>query len=294
MQLHATAPFFAAPDLQPLARQVCTVLGIVRFARDSRVLAYAGPLGLTPDMLETWIASGVLRRGLVHPDPTSSHCDPYLALGTTGARMLSEAAGLPVRGMSPAAMKRASQKRAHDVDVGDVCLAVLGLSQADQIRILGLEADPKKVPVCLAALASKRGPERIALQPDAYVLSEGPHGPAALLIEVDRGTISLARMARKYASYLAWKEFGGPERDLAIRGVRVLTIAPTERRALALHTAALAGNHGKRSGFLLFATQRDVLEPGGLLAPCARPLGSQPDQLVSPFAPSREDRQNAA
>jgi hypothetical protein len=284
MQLHATKPFFAAPDMQPVVRMVCTALGIVRFAREPQVLAYAGPMGLTRDALEALINSGILRRGLFHPAPTAARTEPFLALGTQGARMLSEVTGLAVKGVGPAVMKRGSQKRAHDVDVGDFCLGVLALSREDQVKVLGLEADPKKVPVCLTAIKSKRGPERIALQPDVYVLSDGPHGPVALMVEIDRGTIGLPRMADKYASYLAWKEAGGPEKDLAVRGVRVLTVAPTDRRILALHTAALTANDGRRSGFLLFATRDMLAQPGALLAPCARPLGNQPDQMVPVFA----------
>ena len=288
MQLHATRPFFAAPDIEPAVRTVCTALGIARFARESQVLAYAGPIGLTRDALEALVSSGVLRRGLFHPDPTAARAEPFLALGTLGARMLSEVTGLAVKGVGPAAMKRGSQKRAHDVDVGDFCLAVLALSREDQVKVLGLEADPRKVPVCLSAIKSRRGPERIALQPDVSVLSEGPHGPVALMVEIDRGTIGLPKMADKYASYLAWKEAGGPEKDLAVRGVRVLTVAPSDRRILALHTAALKANEGRRSGFLLFASRDMLAEPGTLTAPCARPLGNQPDQMVPVFAGSED------
>lgn len=283
MLLHATRPFFAPPELEPAVRLACTALAIVRFARESQVLAYGGPLGLTRDALDALVSSGILQSGVFHPSPAATSAESYVALGIKGARLLAEATGLAVRGMAPAAMRRGSQKRAHDVEVGDVCLSILSLSREGRIKLLGIEADPKKVPVCLGARAKRFGAERVAVQPDAYVLAAGPHGPSALLVELDRGTIGIRRMAEKYRSYLAWRESGGPDRDLSLRAVRVLTIAPTERRALALHTAALSANDGRQSGFLLFATQ-DMLAPsGGVPIPSARPLGAPPDRAVSLF-----------
>lgn len=51
----------------------------------------------------------------------------------------------------------------------------------------------------------------------------------------------------------------------------------------------------RRSGFLIFASRDMLAEPGTLTAPCARPLGNQPDQMVPVFAGSNDlDPRHAA
>lgn len=289
MQLHATAPFFGPPEAARIGRGVAAALAIVRFARETSLLAYAGPLGLTPDMLDAWVRLGVLRRGLVRFDPLSARDETYLALGTVGARTFSELTGRIVRGFAASAIARGSLKRAHDVEVGDVALALLTLARDDVIEILGIDTDPKTTPVCCSATRNDRGATRAVLRPDAYVVVRGPHGPSALLVEVDRGTTSIARMRAKYAGYLGWLKLNRPELDLGLRAVRVLTIAPSLPRIRALHDAALAENAGRGSSFLLFATREDVLNTAGFPGrlPLVRSLGSTPQSPAPLFTPTK-------
>jgi len=87
---------------------------------------------------------------------------------------------------------------------------------------------------------------------------EGPRGPTALVLEIDRGTTAPKRLVDKFAGYLAWKTDGGPLRDFHTKALRVVTIVPDERRRAALHAAALAANGNRRSGFLLFAKAEEI------------------------------------
>ena len=276
MQLTANEPFFVPTDKRELAERVFRALAIARFTRRSSLLAYAGPLGLEIELLDAWVASGLLHQDMVQLDAIAGAEEPYLALTRQGARMLSGTTGLSVDAVSPSQLKRFSQKRAHDVVVGDVALAVLALRRDQGIDLLGLETDPRRLGMLRATVAHGRDAEQIHLVPDAYVLTRGSSGPVALLVEVDRGTVSVARMRKKYEGYLAWKREGGPLRDLGVNAVRIVTTAPSQSRFNRLVGAALGASDGRKSGLLLFAAEEDLsaATPERMREPIALPLGA--------------------
>ncbi|MFI5297583.1 MAG: replication-relaxation family protein [Polyangiales bacterium] len=245
-----------------------------RFANRLSLIAYAGPSGLVPDLIDTWVAAGLLFAGVVRLDPLTSTDTHFVSLTSLGARELSIVTGQAVPGISAARLRRSGRKLAHDVLVGEVVLAALTLGRDAGIDLVGVEADDTK----LTSVGVVPGPPpvRVPLRADALVMIRGERGPSALLVEVDRGTISRDRMQDKYAGYLAWHEAHGPERDWNLRALRVLTLVPSASRLSALHDAALAANRGRRSGLLLFALQRDVaaFDPDRMLEPIARSLGN--------------------
>jgi hypothetical protein len=285
MPLHALDPFLLGADLRSLARAVFRSLAVARFATVPDLLALHGPDGLTREHLAVWAAAGLFHRGNVPPDPISGPEVEYVALTTVGARVLLASADGHVEGVSSARLRRSSQKRRHDLAVGSFALAVRALASRRKVDLLGLETDPTRFSA--SGLLAEPGalPDRVPLQADAYVLTRSTGGQRALLVEVDRGTVSLRTMGRKYAGYLAWKAANGPERDFAVRALRVLTVAPDERRAKRLHEAALAANDGKGTGFLLFMTDTQVRveEPERLLLPVARPLDGASDKHAFVF-----------
>ncbi|MFO0590494.1 MAG: replication-relaxation family protein [Polyangiaceae bacterium] len=287
MRLAATEAFFAPPELRRLAETVFRALATVRFARRTSLLAVFGPEGLTPDLVDGWVQAGLVHEARVLPVALASETVPYLALTSAGARALTMATGVLASGLSAARMKRSSQKRAHDLAVGEFGLTVTALARAQEIDLLGVQFDDKRLATSIVLRVPGQGPKRVALQADGYVLVRGPRGPVGLLVEVDRGTTSPLRLAEKYHGYLAWKTEGGPERDFAVRAMRVVTLVPDERRLEKLHAAALIANLDKRSGFLLFACDADVrpTECLRLLAPIARSLGGD-DAMRVPLFPS--------
>lgn len=276
-RLAAAAPLAAPPDVRPIAEEVFAALATARFASLSSLLAYAGPFGLTMPLVDQWINAGYLHLANVPGDGMGAAEATYVALTSAGARQLAQTRGTHVVGIGTARMKRSSQKRRHDIAVGDLALAVLALGRKGAITLLGIETDEKKLGVSALVEEPGRAPERVALQADALIMTAGERGPVALLIEVDRGTIATKKMAAKYGGYLAWKAEGGPERDFAVRALRVLTLVPDRRRLDALHAAALAANHGRRSGFLLFGLEGDATPSAAerLLGPMATVLGSE-------------------
>lgn len=285
MKLLANEAFFAPQDKRAVAEESFRALASARFARESQLLAFAGPLGLDRELLEAWIASGLIHRATVRLDVISGPDEPYLALTRQGARILGAETGYTVEAVSPSSLKRASQKRAHDVVVGDIALAVLALERDRNIELMGIETDTRKLAMLHTTVPAGRDAERIHLVPDAYLLTRGPRGLVGLLVEVDRGTVSVARMRKKYAGYLSWKREGGPLRDLGVSAVRVLTTAPAKAREKRLLGAALGANEGRRSGLMLFTLEEHLSasHPGRMQERIAIPTGATDDQRVPIF-----------
>ncbi len=283
MQLHATAPFAAPPELRPLAQRVFVALAKARFARESSLLAYGAPWGLRQEHLDTWASAGLLLRGIAIEDPVTDRRTAYAALSTRGAREIGAADAGVVEGMTAARMKRSSQKRLHDLGIGDVVLSAHALADEGKIQLHGVLTDEKKFAVTALVEGEGPSPIRVTLAADAYLVTGSARGAVGLLVEVDRGTISPVRMRDRYAGYLAWKAALGPERNFGIKALRVLTITPDERRLQKLHDAALSANHDHPSGFLVFTTADHAtpLHASRLVEPIAKELGR--DGLVPVF-----------
>jgi len=287
MNLAANEPFFAPTDKRAVAERTFRALALARFARERELLAFAGPLGLDPELLDAWVASGLIHRATVRLDAISGPDEAYLALTRQGARMLASETGHTIEPVSPSALKRDSQKRAHDVVVGDIALAVLALERDHGIELMGIETDARKLAVLHTTAIQERDAERVRLVPDAYVLTKGPRGPVGLLVEVDRGTVSTSRMRKKYQGYLAWKREGGPLRDLGISAVRILTTAPASARMKRLRDSALSANEERRSGLLLFTLEEHLSagHPERMQEPIAVPVGGTDTDRVPIFDP---------
>ena len=279
--LVATEPLLAPPELRPLAEEVFTAVARARFASIPSLLAFAGPSGLTGDLLEDWIRAGLLHLGVAVTDPIAGTEVRYVALTKMGARELSRISLGHVEGISAARLKRSSQKRALDVAVCDFALTVLALQRDHGLDLLGLETDDKKFATSVVLAEPGEEPRRIALQADLYLAGRRPLGPSGLLVEIDRGTIAPRTMGQKYRGYLAWWRGGGPVRDFGLQAMRVLTVVPDLRRLEKLHAAALEANEGKRCGFLIFMTETDVTprDPRRLAEPVVRPLGEDVDRI---------------
>ncbi len=288
----ATLPLNTPPELRALAEDVLTTVARVRFVTVGSLMAYGGPDGLSLDLLDVWCKAGLLHRDLVHPDPLRPDQIQYVALTSAGSRALQAATGRHVESITPARLKRSSQKRMHDVLVGETALAVIALAKDGKIDLVGVETDDRKIATVVQVVGTGREPERIVLQPDALVVTRGPLGNEALLVEVDRGTTAPKRMQTRYRGYLAWQREAGPQRDFGIKALRVVTFVPTEARLEKLHSVALEANGGRRSGLLLFGLQDafSIFTAEWWLELSARSLGSDNEQrsrLLSPAPTAR-------
>ncbi len=295
MSLVATTPLLVEPSDRAAAEYALRVLAQCRFVTRGSFLAALGPAGLLPQQIDDWVNAGLLFEGRVKLDPLAAEDVAYLALTRAGARALAAATGLRVEARTPAMLLRPSQKRGHDVCVGELALAVLTLAREGDIELVGVECDDKKLAFAVTLAEPGQAPEQLTLRPDAYIVARSAMGSVGFLVEVDRGTISPKTMARRYRAYLAWMRDHGPARDFGVKALRVLTVVPTEARLTALHDAAFGANHGKPSGFLLFALQDDltVCTAERWLGPVALSLGAVPNHRT-PLLPPRESHANAA
>jgi len=279
--LHATAPLFAAPIDRGPVEFALTCLAKVRFLSEDSLAALAGPRGFRRELTDDWVKSGIVHRGVVKTDVITGREVSYLALTTRGARALEAATGRHAEGVSAPALRRESQKRLHDLCAGEAMAAFMALQEQGAVDLLGVEVDCRKIGTSVVLSEPGRAPERVPLEPDGLVVVN-TNGPSALLMEMDLGSVSVDRMARKYAGFLEWMRQHGPERDFAIRALRVLTLAPTEKRLARLHDAALRMNHGQRSGFLVFGLIENVnvAYASRIFDPVVRQLGAKPNERV--------------
>lgn len=288
MPLVATQPLLVAREHHECAVRTLRTLARLRFVTRGSLLAWAGPLGLPADAIEGWIAAGLVHEGRVRLDPLVSEDTPYLALAPAGARAIASASGVQVEPVSRSRMKRTPQKRAHDIYVGETALTAIAAADDGLVDLIGVETDDRKLTLRVVLDEPGSTPEVVTLRPDALVVVRDGDHRSALLVEVDRGTISPKSMQRRYAAYLEWQRAGGAGRDFGTKALRVLTLAPTESRLKALHDAALASRSGRPCGFFLFALQDDVTPvlPERLIQPIALQLGSDGQRV--PIFPRRD------
>jgi hypothetical protein len=186
-------------------------------------------------------------------------------LTTKGAHYLAELTGEEASRTRPF---RATTMLAHELLKNDLAVVLKLLQDAGKIELLRWETSSEALADAVRVMRGTRS-ERIPLVADALAVLATPSGPTALLVEIDMGTVSLARMRTKYEGYITWWRGGGPERRFGLRSLRVLTIANREARAARLREAAAevadSGSHG-----LLWFAAGDVLDfdaPERLLEP---------------------------
>ncbi|MCC7537464.1 MAG: replication-relaxation family protein [Deltaproteobacteria bacterium] len=214
---------------------------------------------------------GLVRERLVHRlipaamDPRERA--PAFALTRRGADLLASTTDLP-RPHVPNA-KKSLYLLAHELARNDLGVALHALDRTGALRLLRWETARTKLAASVQ-LVERGRLTRIPLVADALaVVAATDHKPDALLVEIDRGTVSVARMRQKYRGYVAWWRGGGPERRFGLRSLRVVTLAPTASRLERLREAALHATEGRGSGLLWFGEQRlaSLDDPTRLLTP---------------------------
>lgn len=193
-----------------------------------------------------------------------------LKLNRKGARYLAELTGLE----APATrVVRATTMLAHELMVNDLAVVAKLLDDRGLVKLLRFETSRDALADAVRVIRGRTS-ERIPLVADALVVLAGPAGPTALLVEIDMGTVSFARMRKRYEGYAAWWRSGGPERRFGLRSLRLVTVANHKERAARLRdVAAEIADSGSR-GLFWFASN-DVLDletPERLLEPRFRTL----------------------
>lgn len=187
------------------------------------------------------------------------------ALALRGARLLAELTGdEPV----PVGRARSAAILDHELLKNDLAVVLQLLDAQGAIELLRWETARDQLADAVHLMRGRRG-ERIALVADARAVIATPGGPSSLLVEIDMGTVSLARMRTKYDGYAAWWRGAGPTRRFGTKSLRVLTIAKHEARMARLRAAAAEAVGSDAHGLFWFASAEvlDADAPEKLLAP---------------------------
>jgi hypothetical protein len=104
--------------------------------------------------------------------------------------------------------------------------------------------------------------QRIPLEADALAVCLSPRGIEGILIEVDRGTEPPSYLGRKYAGYLEWWKQGRHAKRFDVKPIRILTVAPDERRTARLRKACQDATEGKAGGLFWFASEDAITKEG--------------------------------
>jgi hypothetical protein len=103
---------------------------------------------------------------------------------------------------------------------------------------------------------------RVPLEADGLAICCGPRGTEGLLVEIDRGTEPPSYLGAKYAGYLEWWRQGRHLKRFDLKTVRILTVAPDQRRTMRLRQACLAATAGKAGGLFWFVSEDAIAKNG--------------------------------
>lgn len=236
----------------------------------------------------------VRERLLVRLEPASlagSRGEHAFALSRRGAVLAREVTGMPA--VTAPNARRSVYLLDHELARNDVGVVLGAVQRMGLATLLRWETSRTKV-ADVATVVARDKTVRVPLVADALAIVEGADGhPTALLIETDRGTVSIARMRLKYAGYLAWWRDGGPERRFGIKSLRVVTLAPSTSRLDRLREAALAATDGRGSALLWFGEQRLVVpeDPARIFSPewTTATTDTVPEPLLVPTTTAAAD-----
>lgn len=281
MKLAAAEPLYAAAPDRTGAVETLDALVHARIAFRDDLAGFGLRAGFTPDVIDTWIKTGLVHHATAIVDATNGKTKEILAPSLLGARELAHATGRAAKGLSSGRFKRSGRKLVHDATVGSVALTVLAAAREGLLALRGVETDDKVLGTSAVVQDERGAATRVPLQPDAYVLTENEAVLRGLLVEVDRGTTAAKRLGVKFRAYAAWAH-GGPERTFGVKAMRVVTLVPDVRRLERLREVALEAV-GRPSAMFLFALSSSVdpRDPEKLFAPIARNLSNAIEPLLT-------------
>jgi len=224
----------------------------------------------------------------VRPYDRKSHT--VFALSARGARLLSELRGIPRPPHLCDSDRRSGLFLDHTLRRNDVriCLELLDRTLPG-FQLLVWKQKPEEVRAGAVVQTGARKRERVPIVPDGFFAFRYLRQLHAFCLETDMGTVRLARMELRYKAYWKWWKEGGARRRFGPLPLRVLTMAPTDRRLDALRKAAMRAPEGGGRGSRLFwfakLSAADLDGPEALLSPAwqvATPGCNAPEPLIHP------------
>ena len=197
------------------------------------------------------------KRILVRQDmPTlSGEMKTVLGLGRKGAEKVAEETGREVADIphfSQVRFKRSMFTIEHELGITQVGLSLNMLSQKGFLNLIHWETSPQRIGTSVRVITHK-GLDCIPLVADAFIGLRVNDQTHWLLLELDRATIDLKRMKRKFVGYQTWWKEKGPKHRFGLKNLRVLYLVPNVKRLNALKILwKEVSEHGGK-GFIWFA-----------------------------------------
>lgn len=142
----------------------------------------------------------------------------------------------------------------HDLAISQVGMALAILEkQSKNCSLKSWQTNSKGI-ATYTSLPSPSGMIRVPLVADALFCLEHEGEKAWFLLEQDRGTVSTNRMRMKFKAYKQWWKQGGPKQFFGVKNLRLLVLAPSEKRLVGLIKASMDKKE-KGSGFIWFGLQ---------------------------------------
>lgn len=257
---------FPKPDLAKLLAlpprpRLLALLGACRFLTASDIAA----AGIGAEDVAAADAAGCLLRLQFQRRVTDEERAEVLALSRAGAKELGRT--LAVDSSSVPHSTRSNSRRSaffldHTLATNAFALALAGGCRAIGVDLLSWEHDRDRLADSVSMVSLNGEYQRVALEADGLAICRGPRGTEGLLMEIDRGTEPPSYLGRKYAGYLEWWKEGRHAKRFGVRPIRIVTIAPDERRLSRLRQACHEATGGQAGGLFWFAAEDCIAKLG--------------------------------
>ena len=203
---------------------------------------------------------------------------PAYALTRSGARLLARGGSASV---DVPDRRKSLLMLAHDLARNTLGVVFHVLARRGQLSLLRFEMARARIADAVQVLVRGRV-VRVPLVADAYAVLGPAEHPTALLVEVDRGTVSAKRMREKFLGYYRWWYEHGPLRRFGLQSLRIATIASTTARMQRLRDLAREATGGHAPGLFWFGTESlvSLAAPETLLAPMWTTAGDEPPRAL--------------
>ncbi len=190
-----------------------------------------------------------------------------LGLGRKGAEIIAAESGREVSSIpyfTPTRFKRSMFTIEHELGITQLGLCLDALSS--KAKLIHWETSPQRIGTSVRVM-TKKGLASIPLVADAFFgvgVNKQSHW---FLLELDRGTIDLKRMRRKFAGYREWWQAQGPKQRFGIKNMRVIYLVPNQKRLKALMKLWREVTEHGGKGFIWFALHdvADTTKPEKIL-----------------------------
>ncbi|MDD5544768.1 MAG: replication-relaxation family protein [Acidobacteriia bacterium] len=205
------------------------------------------------------------------PSPTGA-MQHLVALARRGADLLASHEGKEVREvpyLQPAETKRSLFTLEHSLCLTELGLTLERLSRQDpDFKLLRFETAAAKIGDAVRFIREGELYE-VPLVADAFLGVAYGQREHWFLVEVDRGTVTLPRMRKKFLGYRHWWRHNGPWNRFGVRNLRLLVLTSTPSRLKRLQRVLTDVSANQSVGFVWLSLLSEVslTEPRRLLAP---------------------------